>query len=378
MSSTDTAAGPAAKWRTTRWVVLALIAVAAVAAVGTYLTAPRPGKPMDPQSTSPDGARALVTLLRDRGIDVIEADTLAEAQAAARPDTLLVVAQSQFLDSEQVNRLAELPGDRLLVEPVSRTREGLAPALKTAGVEAFAASPGCDLREATQAGQVLLGVAATYEAGVGDVAVTRCYDGALTRYTDAGRTITVVGAGGFLTNGQLLKQGNAALAMNLVGSRPRVVWYAPQQREVESAGDATISDLLPKQVSWVVLQLALVVLLVAFWRGRRLGALVAEQLPVVVRASETVEGRGRLYRSHRAQDRAADALRTAALQRLVPRLGLPPNAAAPAVVAAIAARAGADPDTVGRALFGPAPTTDGDLVDLARQLDDIERQVAHS
>lgn len=380
MSATGTAAAPGLRqrWRTARWVALALIAVAIVAAVGVYLTAPRPGKPMDPQSTSADGARALVSLLRDGGVDVVEADTLAEVQAAARPDTLLVVAQSQFLDSEQVDRLAELPGDRLLVQPVSRTREVLAPALKTAGVEAFAASPDCDLPEATRAGQVLLGVAATYDAGADDVAVTRCYDGALARYTDAGRTITVVGAGGFLTNGELLKQGNAALAMNLVGSRPRVVWYAPQEREGESAGDATISDLLPKQVSWVVLQLALVGLLVALWRGRRLGALVAEQLPVVVRASETVEGRGRLYRSRRAQDRAADALRTGALQRLLPRLGLTATAAPPEVVAAIAARSGADPDAVGRALFGPTPTTDGDLVDLARQLDDIERQVAHS
>ena len=36
----------------------------------------------------------------------------------------------------------------------------------------------------------------------------------------------------------------------------------------------------------------LVVLLVALWQGRRIGPLVAEDLPVVVRASETVEGRG--------------------------------------------------------------------------------------
>ena len=69
-------------------------------------------------------------------------------------------------------------------------------------------------------------------------------------------------------------------------------------------------------------------LLVALWKGRRIGPLVAERLPVVVRASETVEGRGRLYRSRRARDRAADALRTATLQRLLPRLGLGANAAA--------------------------------------------------
>ncbi len=82
----------------------------------------------------------------------------------------------------------------------------------------------------------------------------------------------------------------------------------------------------PIAVTWIVLQLCLVVLLLALWKGRRMGPLVAEQLPVVVRASETVEGRGRLYRSRRARDRAADALRTATLQRLLPRLGLGPNA----------------------------------------------------
>ena len=56
----------------------------------------------------------------------------------------------------------------------------------------------------------------------------------------------------------------------------------------------------------------------------------------MVRASETVEGRGRLYRSRRARDRAAAALRTATLQRLMPRLGLGLSAQAPAVVATVA------------------------------------------
>jgi len=109
-----------------------------------------------------------------------------------------------------------------------------------------------------------------------------------------------------------------------------------------------------------------------------MGPLVAERLPVVVRASETVEGRGRLYRSRRARDRAADALRTAALQRMLPRLGLAVNAVAPAVVAAVAERCNRPPELVQHILFGPPPSSDDDLVNLARELDDIERQVAHS
>ena len=116
--------------------------------------------------------------------------------------------------------------------------------------------------------------------------------------------------------------------MNLAGTHPRMIWYAPQISEGDSDGGASILDLIPDQVTWIVLQLCLVVVLLGLWQGRRIGPLVAEQLPVVVRASETVEGRGRLYRSRRARDRAAEALRTAALQRMLPRLGLGPDAAA--------------------------------------------------
>ena len=71
------------------------------------------------------------------------------------------------------------------------------------------------------------GASDTFEAS-GDVPVTRCYEGAVVRYTDAGRTVTVVGSADFMTNSGLLKQGNAALAMNLAGAQPRVIWYAPQ------------------------------------------------------------------------------------------------------------------------------------------------------
>ncbi|HKH52721.1 MAG TPA: DUF4350 domain-containing protein, partial [Mycobacterium sp.] len=95
MTSADSAVRPtiAQRWRGARWVLLALVVIVGVAGLSTYLTAPRPGGPMDPESTSPDGARALVTILRDHGVDVIAADNIAAVEAAARPDTLLLVAQ---------------------------------------------------------------------------------------------------------------------------------------------------------------------------------------------------------------------------------------------------------------------------------------------
>ncbi|MGZ4526923.1 MAG: DUF4350 domain-containing protein [Mycobacterium sp.] len=372
-------AGPTAvqRWRSWRWVILTLVVLAVIAGVDAYLTAPRPGARMDPASTGPDGAHALVALLRGGGVDVVVADGIADVERAARPDALILVAQSQYLTGPLLDRLAKSPGDLLLVEPTARTREALMPGLRVSAAGTFDTDPNCTLREATRAGPVRFGPSDTYRATDGQ-AMTRCYDGALIRFREGGRTITAVGSTDFLTNGALLQAGNAALAMNLAGTRPRLVWYAPHRVEGESPPPGSIYDLIPQNVTWIVWQLCLVVLLVALWRGRRPGPLVAEELPVVVRASETVEGRGRLYRSRRARDRAAAALRTATLQRLLPRLGLNTGASAPAVAAAVAGRSGADPAFVSYQLFGPPPATDHDLLQLARALDDIERQVTRT
>ncbi|MDI3313492.1 MAG: DUF4350 domain-containing protein [Mycobacterium sp.] len=363
------------RWRSWRGAAAALIAVVTVAVLGAFLTAPRPGGRMDPAATGPDGAHALVALLRDRGVEVVVAGNVADVEHAARPGSLLLVAQTQYLTSDPLlRRLANAKGDLLLVEPTSRARAALAPELRGSGLSVFDSMPNCSLREANRAGSVQFGPSDTY-VPVDGLPVTSCYNGVLVRYRDGERVITVIGNTDFMTNKALPRAGNAALAMNLAGVRPRLVWFAPQRPEGETSAPETIFDVIPDNVIWVVAQLWLVVALLALWKGRRIGPLVAEDLPVVVRASETVEGRARLYRSRRARDRAAQALRTATLQRLLPRLGLGAGASAPAVVAAITQRTGISSDLVAHSLFGPAPATDTDLLQLARVLDDIERQV---
>ena len=376
--------------RAGRWVVLGLLAITAFAVVTAWLSAPRLGGRMDPEATSPGGARALVTLLRDRGVEVIVARNVDDVEKAARPDSLLLVAETANTRGDDLlNRLAAVPGDRLVVEPTVRSREVLAPELTLSRDGQPARQPDCSLREANRAGPAQIEGGDIYErAGDDSLAgsltgpLTRCYGGALVRYNSDGRTVTVVGAADFMTNGSLLKEGNAALAMNLTGDRARLIWYAPQRPQGDRSADATVAELIPDAFFWVVAQLCVVTALLALWQGRRLGPLVAEKLPVVVRASETVEGRARLYRSRRARDQAAAALRTATLQRVTPRLGLGINPSENAVVAAVGplirTRHGADEPTVHRILFGPPPDTDSDLFGLAQALDDIERQVSQS
>jgi hypothetical protein len=370
---------PTRRRRTWLWVLSALIVIGVVGAITAYYTAPRPGGRMDPKSTSPLGGHALVALLRDQGVDVVVANTIADVEREARSDSLLLVAQTAYLGDDTVlQRLAAVPGDRLLVSPAFDTRKVLAPEIRTQKTATHGAEPNCQLPQATSAGTIQFETSPTYRVP-DDTSAVSCYDGALVQYQSGGRTITLLGPSGVMVNDGLLRQGNAALALNVAGQRPRLIWYAPQHLEGAAAhGAKDIYDLIPDNVGWIVWQLCVVVALAALWQGRRMGPLVPEKLPVIVRASETVEGRGRFYRSRRARDRAADALRTAALQRMLPRLGVSVNADPPPVVSAVSERCDRPPQAVFHALFGPPPASDADLLRLAHELDDIERQVTRS
>src|SRR5690606_10163416 len=106
----------------------------------------------------------------------------------------------------------------------------------------------------------------------------------------------------------------------------------------------------------------------AIWRGRRFGPLVAERLPVTVRASETTEGRARLYAQSRDAVHAADQLRLGALARIGQLMGLGPAASATDIADAAAARAGVDRGSARRLLLDDIPAGDADLVALSLQL----------
>jgi uncharacterized protein DUF4350 len=390
--------GAAGGWR--RWrapaVLVALILLGGALIALIQAGAPVAG-PLDPNDTGPQGTHALAALLVHRGQTVSRATTAADATGQARGGgATLVVTNPGLLSQRQLATLARVRANLLLVAPGRTALIVLAPEVRVAGqAPVFSTAPGCGLPAAALAGPAYLGgqelsaalpgawrcypARALPDAGGGQAAAAGASTGgyySLIRYTAAGRVITVLGTGTAFTNAYLASDGNAALALNLLSGTPRVVWLTPSPAAVAApAGPRSLTSLVPRPAYLVAAELGVALLLTVAWRMRRFGPLVAEPLPVAVRASETVEGHARLYRARRARDRAAAALRAATLARITARVGLPRAASPEAVCHELAARTGRDPDEISGILFGPVPRDDAALVALATELDSLEGQV---
>jgi hypothetical protein len=368
----------AARWRRSRVALGVLVLLVAAGALGVLATGRGTSGALDPGSAEPQGARALAQVLQRQGVEVVRASRVAEAAPAAGAGSTLLVVSPDVLDPDRLADLAATDADLVLVEPDGPVLRALAPALEPAGVVDAAVRPaGCDDVDAAAAGRALAGghlVRAAPDAGATTVCFPDAGDGSAGSYavtSAGGRTVRVVGQSAVLSNDRLGDDGNAALALRALGAHPRLVWLMASPLDTAADAQPTTSDLLPGWVPWAAVQLGVVALLAVLWRARRLGRLVPEPLPVVVRSAETAEGRAALYRSAAARDRAAAVLRAAALRRLGARLGLPATASADQVVTATARAAGRDPVAVRALLLGPAPPDEGALVALADDLDTL-------
>ncbi len=329
------------------------------------------GGELDPRSAAPDGSRALAALLREQGVTV-------NRGSAAGPGRTVLVPFPQALTSADLSTLLESGADVVLVDPGEVDAAQIVP---TSGLGVRTRSPGCDLDIARTAGPARLGGTA-YVSGN---AATSCYDGALLSLpagtTPGGGRLTVLGSSDFLMNARLDQQGNAALAIGLLSRRPALTWYTVRR----ASGGTSLTDLLPASIPWALLQVVIGLAWIGVWRGRRLGPIVTEPLPVVVRAAETVLGRARLYAAARARRTAAEALRQGSRARLGILMHVDAQdrggiAATPqALITAIADRTGLAPDAIADLLHDNgryrADESDAALVSLAGELDKLEDHV---
>lgn len=332
---------------------------------------------LNPRATDEAGSRAVAEVLRGRGVGVELTRDTARASSAG-PDATLLVGFPDRLAPSQLTAVARTRADLVLVAPGPDALAELAPGIAAAGQAPVQQRPArCELPAARAAGEADTG-GRLYRAGNG----AQCYpaDGgaALVQVGDAGRTVTVIGAADVLTNTGLPEAGNAALALRLLGQHNRLLWYLPTPGAVPATEQQSFAELIAPGWLWGAAQLGIAAVLVAVWRARRLGPVVTEPLPVVVRAAETVEGRARLYRRVGARDHAAQTLRDASCARLRPLLGLPAGAEPGAVAVAAASRTGRSGSEVTALLYGPAPADDAALVRLADSLDTLETEVGRS
>lgn len=336
---------------------------------------------LDPRSAAQGGSRALAQVLQDQGVSVQAVDRFADVQESAGADATVLVIGSDLLSAAQLQDLLATSDEVVLAVPDAITLEALGLAMRAVPATRFdAQAPSCDLGSAVAAGELSWnGLVYTPTDGLPDD-IQLCYpfpgqedSGSLMVWTHGGGRVVALGSSQALTNRDVDEAGNAAMALWTLGSRDRLVWWQVDPIDPALVGSARSSptELLPGWVRLVAWQLVLAAVAAIWWRGRRLGRLVPEPLPVVVRSAETAHGRAALYRQAGARDRAATVLRADALRRLALRAGLPSWTPASQVVSAVASSSARPAGWVQGVLAGPPPRDDLSMSRLADDLDHL-------
>jgi hypothetical protein len=362
--------------------VVLLVAIA----VGILLLSEPAPTPFDVGSSTPDGYRALRILLEDDGIQVhyrSAADLLADPPPT---DSAIVVPVWEYLDDEQRAQMRDLAASgRLLV--LSGSADFFAEdGGHLAHTPADPVSRGvCDIErlEDLEAIDDLVGAGLSPLEGVrvcfGDpsrVAVTEedLGDGSVVELSSPYLWANARLQPDKEEGGEPLDNGPMAVA--LLGESSSVTFVEARPTPgVTPEGTRNPLDLMPYGVKLALAQGIGAFVVYAWWRGRRLGRPVREEMAVEVAGSELVEAVGGLLRRAGSAAAAAQIVRADACRTLGARLGLPAESGPDALVRLVSARTGRDPAEVGAVLFSaPVGSAEG-LVQLLRQLDSLRTEV---
>lgn len=340
------------------------------------------GGTLDPRSYSQGGAHAVVTVLAGLGVPTEVVGDVPDLAARARAGSNIVLSDPAALTPAERERVGEIVRDSgaslLVLSAIPADLEALKVDVVPAGVQdTELRQPACAAPAAERAGSARTG-GVVYDVPRG---ATGCYavGGTASLLLLPTERVALLGAPDVFTNQHAGQDGNASLALGLLATAPdgkavqQVLWVVPRpDRAVLGSPTRTIGALVPDAIVWGAVQVAVAIGVLALWRARRLGRVVTEPLPIVVRAAEATEGRGRLHEAAGARAEAAEALRSGARARLGRRLRVPPETGPEGLVDVASARLGQDPRRVGDLLYGAAPQDDTGLVRLARELDTLD------
>lgn len=377
-----------------------LVALAALWLIGTSGS----DQPLDPESHEPLGTSALVALLDELGADVtvspgLPDGSLDDPNGRYRFDVTLVLRDR--LDDESRRELAgwvRSGGVLVVADPESElaplTREedeeleelrelGQLEDMDITGPEGPIRKDECTIDALDHPDFTALeyyGWPTFYDVegerrscfGDGEMAFV------VATSREEGAEVVLGGAGAW-TNRALAQDDNAVLAAFLLAPEPgtRVNVLDPTART--GPGDDSLWDVFPVGLRRAALQLGLAFLAYAVWRARRLGKPVVEPQPVKVASSELVAAVGGLLKRTGSPQHAADTLRADLRRDLVHGLGLAADLPPDAFFKVVESRcADVEPERLRMAL-GPGPVaSDGELVDVARSIDIIRKEVLES
>jgi len=379
-------------WRTRGWWALLGMFLAIV----VLQLLPKTASDKDPLSTrnaEPQGAMATAEVLRDRGVEVRQIAHLGDARISDPASTTLAIVLPSALASYQVDSVLRYPGDIVFIGVSGDVLTAVDPTLQRvdAGQPTLRAA-NCHDADAVAAERIESGGAQMTAPGIPFCFADAEGAGPYVTLYAGDNTITLLSDATLPMNAHLTEYGNAALTFRALGKHENLVWYLGNPADVSTLtytsadgsgsvggpggpSEAPSGDLLPPGTGTAMYALALAVVVAAIWRGRRMGRLVTDHLPVVIPSSETTRGRARLYRRARAYGRATASLRAASAERMGKLLGVPRSAGAPLLIAAVARASGRDPLGVERLLYGPPPDSERAMMVLVQELDTLERQV---
>ncbi len=397
----DGAGQPRGRWRSIAvWTLVAVVLTTLIALVAGGRGSS--DQPLDPTNPGPGGAQALARVLEQQGVEVDVArgqDALLSQPLGA--DTIVVISRTEQLTPQTGGAALEHAGEAagvVLLDPGPALPDELGLPVdgqSRSSEQVLTAECETDL---VRSGETIRGVRTLF--GTGGSGAEPCFPpnetfnvgGAAAGHVvqlprDGARPpVLLIGGADLVRNDTITDESHAAIALRALGRTPRLVWYVPAITDALGSGSADGGDFYGQLPAFVLPGLVVVaasVPVLMFWRGRRLGRLVTEPLPVIVRAAETTESRGRLYRKAHDRERALASLQAASRRRMAARLGLTAAARPEELTHAVAEASGRHTpssgryahDEVSRLLHDPTAADDATLLHAANQLASLEEEV---
>ncbi|TLQ00319.1 hypothetical protein FEF26_01780 [Nesterenkonia salmonea] len=400
-SPTVSSGGAALRSAASRWQFwIVVLVIGAVVALLIQLLETSDTETYGTENTNLDGYAAVANVLDDHGVDI---HRVYSAQAARElmeqePDAGVVVLLRSFQTEERFTEELESEWESgrdvlwitdqswLLTGLSAEVHSGPRIPVGTAGTAEVLDAGGTCAHPAAEAASSIQAPGSSLRADAGCFAVD---DGSyVLSETSHGVVFTAPEA---FTNQHITEEGNAALALGLLGAGPEndsaasLIWYTPSGADtVDDQQWGSPLDYLPDWAWPLLWWLVLCAVIGMVAAGRRYGPVVSEPMPVSVPAEEAAVGRGRLYQRANAVDETGHVLRNAHLLRLTRLLRLGRRSDAATVADAAARATGRDPAAVRQLLerarsagpgsSGPA-MSHRDAVSHAQALADLEKDV---